>query len=115
MMPLEEITRRLREWQENMQATDEVMDALMTTVGCVPEAPLHSTISALQGLVTRQLAELIGTTEDWLGNWWLEDGFGEKPFNVRLPGEDWREITNIEELAKAIFDDLVISEKECKT
>ena len=111
-LPLEKIEKRLREWQEAMVAVEEVISDLMRIVGQEPEAPLHSTVSALQGLVTRQVAEIISTSEDWLEAWWLEYSFGEKPMKVRLPGEDWREIKSIEELAQVIYDDLNLSEKE---
>ena len=119
--PLEKNEKRLREWQEAMVVVEEVISDLMRIVGQEPEAPLHSTVSALQGLVTRQVAEIISTSEDWLEistsedwleAWWIEYSFGEKPMKVRLPGEDWREIKSIEELAQVIYDDLNLSEKE---
>ena len=110
--PLEEIEKRLREWQDAMVAVDAVISDLMRIVGQAPESPLHSTVSALQELATRQVAENISTSDDWLEAWWLEHGFGERPMKVRLPGEDWCEIKSIEDLAQVIYDDLNLSEKE---
>ena len=111
-MTLEEITRRLREWQKAMQSTEKAFSDLSAVVGCRPEAPLFTTITAMQELATRQLSELLGDTDEWLEIWWLENAFGEKPLKVQLPGEDWREIVTIEDLAQLIFDDLALSKKE---
>lgn len=109
---LEKIKQRLREWQEAMQAVEGVVSDLMQIVGHDPEAPLHSTVSALQGLATRQMAEIIGASEDWLEAWWLEHNFGERPLQIAIAGEPLREIKNIEELAQVIYDDLQAPEKE---
>ena len=113
-MTSDEITRRLREWQEVMQSVEAVVSGLIDIFGSDPESPLASSVYALQGLATRQAAELIGTTSDWLENWWLEDRFGENHIKVQLKGEPWRDVKTIDELAKAIADDLVASERECR-
>lgn len=109
-MTKDEILKRLREWQDAMQATEAAMNNVFEVFGCDPDADLPNAVGALQGLATRQAAQIIGTSDDWLMNWWLEDNFGEKPLKVKLPGQDWREVKTLDELAQVINDELAAEE-----
>lgn len=111
-MTLEKITLRIARWQAAMEATEKSMADLSAAVGCMAGSPLLDAIGVLQGLATRQLSELLGDADKLLEIWWTECSFGAKPLEVQLPGEDLREITTIEDLAKLIFDDLLRSKKE---
>lgn len=104
-MKREEVVRRLHEWQDAMRDMEGALDGLRTLTGCEPESPLVSGVLALQGLATRQTAELIGTAPEWLETWWLEHNFGERPLRAGLVGEPLRTISTLEELVALIVED----------
>lgn len=96
----------LQAWQECMQEIEQQTDALIELTGSTPEAsPLLCAIHALQGLATRQAAELTDTTADWLEAWWMEHRFGERPLRAGLVGDALRDIATLEELVALICDD----------
>lgn len=111
-MDKEQISHAINKWQATMQAAEAAMDDLMKLTGAAPESPLFSAVYALQGLATKQAAEIMGCSPDWLEAWWVEHYFGEKPFKVRFPGGAWREITTLEDFAQSIADDLAASARE---
>lgn len=96
---------RLQDWQDTMQAVDISLQTLTELLGYEPEAPLIAAVHALQGLATRQAAELTDTPLDLLEAWWMEHHFGERPMRAGLQGEALRDIGTLEELVTLICDD----------
>lgn len=84
-------------------------DALINLTMATPESPAINAIYSVMGLATRQAADLVGCSADWLNAWWLEHRFGERPMMAGLPGQPLREIKTIEELAALILDDAALA------
>ena len=96
---------RLQAWQDCMHELEQQTDTLIELTGSTPEAsPLLCAIQALQGLATRQVAEMTDTPIDWLEAWWMEHHFGERPMRAGLVGEELRDIVTLEELVELICD-----------
>lgn len=93
-------------WNATMHELEEAIYVLNLSLGSNPESSLMKAINALQELATKQAAELVGVSQDWLDAWWLECNFGDKPLQAGLVGEELRTITTLEELMKLILDDL---------
>lgn len=110
-MTKDQILAHLREWQDAMQAAEAAMDSLYELLGNDPESPMPQAIAALQGLATRQAGQLLGWTDEWLMAWWLEHSFGTKSMQVLLPGQQWREVMTLEDLAQLVADDMAMSEE----
>lgn len=92
-------------WQERMQDAEHAAEALRALTGGDSESPLFAAIYHLQGLCTRQTADLIGISSDWLEAWWLDHNFGERPLQAGLVGQPQRNITTLPELLALIFED----------
>jgi len=98
----------LREWHESMVEFEEQMDALNALTGCTPESPLSSAAyrMAAQSIRALDAAYNIGGWLDW---WWLECGLGANPMKAKLPNEDERLISSIEDLIQLLADEMAIS------
>ena len=104
-MTREQNLAMLKTWQERMQACEHATTQLVSLTGAAPESPLIDAIYSVMGLATRQAADLIGCSDQWLSAWWLEHQFGLSPMRAGLEGEPLRTICTLDDLLKMICDD----------
>lgn len=104
-MNRETILAHLDEWQDAMRTCDAHMGALADLLDASPESKLFTAVAGMQGLLTRQVAELCCITLDWLEAWWIEHDFGATAMHAGLKDEPLREISTLEELVDLICDD----------
>ncbi len=102
----------LNRWQERMQDAENNMGQLTAIVGSSPESPLQSAVYAVMGDYTRQVADRIGCSDEWLQSWWLDQNFGEHPLRAGIFGEPLREISTLEDLVALIVDDAAVADQE---
>ncbi len=97
----------LQPWQDTMQRAIALLDSLRTTIDPHPEGGLHLAFEVLMHLATRQAAQIIGCSDEWLEDWWLEYDFGARPLEVQFGGSSqWLKAATLPELAAIIHKDM---------
>lgn len=101
-MEIEETKKVLEKWASTISDMDKSCNALISSVGLNPDAPLIYAIETIQGEYTKAIANIVNDKTDLLCWYWLENDMGKKCMQAGL-GEDLRAICNINDLTNLLF------------
>lgn len=100
-----EILATLERWAEAVNAADEALDLLGQAVGTQPESPICTAVWDLMGLADQWAAQRIGTSEDWLEWYRIENDMGQRAHEAGWK-DDMRPIRNLEDFAALLAEDV---------
>lgn len=98
----------IREWHESMIDLETKMSAFQEVTGSQTDSPLSSAIYHVAGQYIKALdaAYSIG---GWLEWWWIDCELGNSPKHAKLPDEDKRLISSIDDLIQLLTDEIAMT------
>lgn len=100
-----EILATLERWAEAVNAAYEALALLAKAAGSNPEAPICTAVFDLMGLADQWAALRIGTGEDWLEWYRIENDMGQRAHEAGWK-DDMRPIRNLEDFAALLAEDV---------
>ena len=100
-----DLAKDVREFHERVKQMNQVADDLSAILFMGPESPFYTAMWKVMEGYRDTLEELYGLA-GWVDWWWLECDMGNRPMQVKIPGDDeFRLISTIDDFVLLVVDD----------
>jgi len=72
-----QIITALTAWKMQIDQSNDMLEELIGPLMLSPESPIYGTIWALQGALTRAVAQIVGDKSEWLDWYHAENSMGQ--------------------------------------